>query len=137
MHLLVAGTGPELDSLQKQAEEIGVHDRINWLGVQRDIPELMEAVDVFCLTSIVEGLPVALIESQAAGLPSVVSSVVTSRAAVVDGLVRFVPVDDPAPRGSTLDSRQECASQDQVVKGALTDAGYSIEQSLVHALGNA
>ncbi len=127
MHLLVAGMGPELESLQRQAEARGVQDRVTWLGVRRDIPELMDAVDVFALPSLVEGLPVALIESQASGLPSVVSTVVTRDAAIVDGLVRFEPVDDPNIWVSALRQQSEASVPAEIVEQALVSSGYSIE----------
>jgi glycosyltransferase involved in cell wall biosynthesis len=67
-HLLLAGDG-------SLAAQLGGKPRVHLLGVRADIPELLQACDVFALASDFEGLPVAVIEAMAAGLPVVATSV--------------------------------------------------------------
>lgn len=64
-HLLLAGGGP----LSREAP------RVHYLGVRTDIPDLLAAADIFALASDYEGLPVAVIEAMAAGLPIVATAV--------------------------------------------------------------
>jgi glycosyltransferase involved in cell wall biosynthesis len=64
--LLIAGTGPQEAELSALAPE-----NVRFLGQRQDIPELMAAVDAFALSSVVEGLPMALLEAAASGLPCV------------------------------------------------------------------
>src|SRR5207245_624615 len=50
-------------------------ERVLFLGYRTDVPELLQVIDVFCLTSLREGLPIGLIEAMAAGLPVVGTNV--------------------------------------------------------------
>ena len=63
------------------------------MGFRRDIPELLQAFDIFVFPSIKEGLPVAVIEAQAAGLPVVMSDAITDECIVTD-LVESKPLSD-------------------------------------------
>jgi len=91
-HLAVAGSleGSFLPGLAKQ---LGVGDRVHFLGFRRDIPALMRAVDFFALPSRRDSCPLALLEALASGLPAVVTqNVGTSH--LVDRNAGFV-VDSP------------------------------------------
>lgn len=69
--LLLVGEGPDKTKLLQQAKGLG--DRVLFLGNRDDVGKLMSAMDVFVMTSIYEGLGVAVVEAQAAGLHSVIS----------------------------------------------------------------
>lgn len=74
-YVAVAGGG-ELDSpLRALASELGVSDRVCWLGWRDDLPRVMAAGDVLALTSDDEGTPVAVLEALASGLPVVATAV--------------------------------------------------------------
>ena len=64
------------------------------MGTRTDIPRLLQAADVFAFPSRFEGMPVTMIEAQAAGLPCVKSDTVTDECVVTD-LVTSLPIDDP------------------------------------------
>jgi glycosyltransferase involved in cell wall biosynthesis len=70
-HLLLVGDGPSRGRLQQLADELRLHDRIHFLGLQDDIIPFLAASDVFVLPSRSEGMPGVLIEAGMAGLPSV------------------------------------------------------------------
>lgn len=67
--LLLAGDGPQRHAMREQADELGVAHAVRFLGVRRDINDLMAAADAFVLSSLSEGLSVTLLEAMAAGLP--------------------------------------------------------------------
>jgi glycosyltransferase involved in cell wall biosynthesis len=72
---LIAGDGELRSQLERAALELGVHNRVRFLGWRRDLAVVYGATDVFLLTSRNEGTPVALIESMAAGCAGVSTDV--------------------------------------------------------------
>lgn len=93
--VLVAGTGPMEQEVKQQAHEMGLDGFVRFLGVRQDIPELLAAMDLFLLPSVFEGLPVTLMETQASGLPALVSDRVTKEMDHA-GLIRFLPLEEDA-----------------------------------------
>lgn len=71
--LLLAGDGELRAKREQQAADLGISDSVKFLGVRSDVPDLMQAMDVFLMPSLYEGLPLVLVEAQAAGLPCVIS----------------------------------------------------------------
>jgi len=88
--LLIAGSGPEEAELRAMAGP-----NVWFLGQRRDIPALLNAADGFVLSSVVEGLPLALLEAAACGLPCVATDVGGVRETGI-GLVVENAVDLPA-----------------------------------------
>lgn len=73
--LLIAGDGPLRNDLEKLVAELRLEEKVVFLGVRRDIPELLKSFDVFALSSTREGLPVSLLEAMASSLPVVATDV--------------------------------------------------------------
>lgn len=67
--LMFVGDGPDRAALERHAKENGCTDSVEFLGTRRDVPELLSLMDVFVFPSHFEGLPGAVIEAMAAGLP--------------------------------------------------------------------
>lgn len=91
--LLLAGEGEQLDNIYKKVARLGLEDKVFFLKTRKDIPEIMQAMDLLCMPSVFEGFPMVLIEAQAAGLPCVVSDVIT-REVDVTGNLRFVSLNE-------------------------------------------
>lgn len=72
---VICGDGPLKAQLRAKAEELGVRDRLKLLGFRKDIAELHKAADIFVFPSLQEGLPVAVMEAMASGLPIVASKI--------------------------------------------------------------
>lgn len=72
---VICGDGPLKAQLRAKAEELGVRDRVKLLGFRKDIAELHKAADIFVFPSLQEGLPVAVMEAMASGLPIVASKI--------------------------------------------------------------
>jgi len=95
--LLLVGGGALRPSIEEKAERLRMADRVVFAGVREDVPRLMRgAMDVFVFPSLYEGLPIAGIEAQAAGLPFVLSDVITEEMDVVTPLLRRVSLSQPA-----------------------------------------
>lgn len=90
--LILVGDGILRPSVEKKACELGLKDRVLFLGLRSDIPELLQAMDAFVFPSIFEGLPVTIIEAQASGLLCIVSSNITSEVSVTD-LVEYISLE--------------------------------------------
>jgi glycosyltransferase involved in cell wall biosynthesis len=82
---VVAGDGPLRGRLRSQADELGLEDRLAFLGQREDIPRLLAASDVFVLPSLYEGTSLAVLEAMAAGRPVVSSRIGGTDELVVDG----------------------------------------------------
>ena len=105
IRVLLVGDGPETDSLRSQAASLGLEDRVIMPGERRDVPELMSAMDVFVLPSLIEGLPNTVLEAMCAGLPVVATSVGGTPDVVAHGVSGFlVPSNNAAALGEALES---------------------------------
>jgi glycosyltransferase EpsF len=76
--LVLVGDGPTRKNIEHRAAELGLSGSVRFLGQRLDVPELMQVMDVFVLPSRYEGLPVVAVEAQAAGLPCVLSTNITT-----------------------------------------------------------
>ena len=75
VHYAIAGKGALADELKRLAAELGIAERVHILGYREDVAELYGAADLFVHPSYREGLPVAVIEAMAAGVPVVASKI--------------------------------------------------------------
>jgi len=82
---LLAGEGPEREPLEALAAQLGIADRVRFLGRREDVPELLAACDVFALPSLYEGSSLALLEAMAAGIPIVSSAIGGTEELIEDG----------------------------------------------------
>lgn len=73
VHLLLIGIGEEEVTLRNKAEELGIAKKVTFLVNRSDVNELYQAMDVFVMPSLYEGLPVVCVEAQANGLPCIVA----------------------------------------------------------------
>jgi len=95
--LIVAGDGPLLPSLKELAASLESSGFTHLLGVRRDVPDVLNALDVFAMSSDTEGLPLVVLEAMATGLPVVSTSVGGIPNVIDEGKTGFlVPVDDEA-----------------------------------------
>lgn len=72
---LICGQGALKEELQQLARDLKVEDKVHFLGYRTDIPQLCNCSDLFVFMSLQEGLPVALMEAMACGLPVVCSNI--------------------------------------------------------------
>ena len=92
--LIGQGTPDDPESTEQELRRFvadhGLADRILFLGYRTDIPALLSVMDLFCLTSLQEGLPVSLIEAMAAGLPVIGTDVPGIRDVIEPGRNGFL-----------------------------------------------
>lgn len=74
-------------------KELGLEDKVKFVGTRSDIPELLMAMDTLMFPSVFEGLPLVPVEGQATGLPVIISANVT-REVGINNNVRYLPIDE-------------------------------------------
>lgn len=95
MHIVICGTGPDHDTLLELASDHAVQSQVHLLGKRGDVSRILKAADGFVFASRREGLPRAVMEAMAAGLPCIVSRVRGNVDLIEDGVGGFVvEVDD-------------------------------------------
>jgi glycosyltransferase involved in cell wall biosynthesis len=124
--LVLVGEGPLRPDVERQAESLGLKDRVRFIGIREDVPKLMGALfDVLLFPSRWEGLGLVLVEAQAAGLRSVISDVVPHEADVVPGLIRRVSLESSAETWAL----EACVIGRSRARPATGNWGFSIESS--------
>ena len=95
--LMLVGDGPLRDEIVQKVERLGLREKVCFAGIRPDVPRIMRGVfDVFIFPSLFEGLPLSLVEAQAAGLPCIYSDTIDSSVNIVNELnVQHSP-DEPA-----------------------------------------
>ena len=94
MHLLIVGEGPERETLDWLADSFGVSGQLHLPGFQADIPGILKSCQAFVLPSRWEGMPNALLEALAAGLPCIATDVEGVRELLVDEAGTVVAAGD-------------------------------------------
>jgi glycosyltransferase involved in cell wall biosynthesis len=141
--LLIVGEGELRDSLEKLVESLGLQGRVFFLGVRKDIADLLSSADCFVFPSRWEGVGIVMLEALAAGLPLVVTDFAAALEIITDmsdGLV--APVDDVQSLSQKmqeiLDSKELRDSLSE--QGKSTAKRFSIEthvNSLLKIIGTA
>ncbi|MDZ7373701.1 MAG: glycosyltransferase family 4 protein [candidate division KSB1 bacterium] len=90
VHFTIAGRGPYAPRLLQLATKLGLSDRVHFLGHVHDIDAYLAALDIFVLSSLWEGLPRAVVQARAVGLPVIGFEVEGIREVVRDGQNGFV-----------------------------------------------
>ena len=80
--LVVAGDGPELAGLRERARELGIADRVHWLGHRDDVPGVLAGCGVFVLSSRNEGMANVMLEAMSVGTPVIATAISGVRTAV-------------------------------------------------------
>ncbi len=126
--LICIGEGENKALLQKAILEYQVEDNVILIDWVNNVNDYLQAFDMFCLPSIFEGLPISVIEAQAAGLPCLVSDSVTEEVEVTP-LVKRLPliIDNWVANINQVSNNQ---INDRVYcRNLLIDKGYDIESS--------
>lgn len=140
--VLIAGDGPSRLELEAFSLGLGFGDQVRFLGFIDDMESFYEALDVFVLSSFSEGMPLALIEAMAAGVPVVatrtggVEEVVSASAGGSEGVIisdrgRLVPPGDPEAMATCIQKALLFPQESRMLsdKGkAYVRENFSIEQ---------
>ncbi len=94
-YLLLVGDGPLRVEIEDEAQRYGVRSKIIFTGLRNDIAALLtDCIDVFVMPSLYEGLPLAGLEAQAAGLPCIFSKTITDELTIYPPLVKRLSIQE-------------------------------------------
>lgn len=97
-HMFFIGQGDLNQELAEQIKEKSLINEVHMLGLRSDIPQLLAGADAMLMPSLHEGFPVALVEAQSAGIPSLVSNTVSPEVDLKLGLVEFESLASPVEK---------------------------------------
>lgn len=117
-----------MDETATLAARSGISDNVIFAGLRPDVPDLLQAFDVFFMPSVFEGLPVSVIEAQAAGLPCLLSDVI-DRQTDITGNIHFMSLSAPVlDWAKTMISHSAMERKDTFE--AIQQAGYDVNSNL-------
>ena len=93
VQLKIAGVGAELDNLKSLAKELGVTDRVKFVGFKKDIYKFLNGIDIYVQSSVNEGFGLAVIEAMSQRLPVVVTPVGSLKEIIKDGKTGIISKD--------------------------------------------
>lgn len=126
-HLLLVGDGDLRLQIENKIKHLGFADKVLFTGVRKDVPDLLQAMDCFVFPSHYEGLPVTVIEAQAASLPCVISNLITSEVNI-SNRVKYLSIDSDAEAwvDTVINCHKEPRSNAMQI---IVDNGYDIYSS--------
>lgn len=130
--LVLVGDGELKERVTAKARRQGIDNRIIFTGIRNDVPAVLSGFDVFIFPSLYEGLGIAVVEAQAAGLFTICSDVLPIESKVTN-IVKYIPLKEPIKVwANTIINNKSKIRLDQT--DYIINAGYDINQT-VNLLG--
>lgn len=93
--LMLVGKKKQQSDVDAKIQELGLQDKVILTGIRSDVPELLQAMDVFVFPSLYEGLPVTMVEAQASGLPCLISDKVPIECKITEAVQQVSLTESP------------------------------------------
>lgn len=127
--LLLIGVGELFDKIKVYVKQKNLDEAVIFYGATTEVPQLLQAMDCFLLPSLYEGLPVAGVEVQAAGLPIVMSDTITREVDIAD-LATYVSLDASPEKWADIVLEQCERKIDRESKAdVVKNAGFDIKET--------
>lgn len=125
--LLLLGIGDRKEKIEAKVRQSGLQDKVIFLGSRDDVPEVLQAFDVFVFPSLYEGFSIAVTEAQAAGLPCILSDRVPRECKLTEN-VEFLSLDlSPREWAEHIIRYKGKPKENQF--DVICNAGYDIEEN--------
>ena len=128
--LLVGGTGDLENVVRQKTKELGIEEMVIFAGNRSDVPQFLFAMDAFLFPSLMEGLPLSLLEAQCAGLPCVISDAIPQEVCLTD-LVKCLSLKESPETWADAVIKQATLSRDRTIYSQqIATAGYDIKDNV-------
>ncbi|GHN40574.1 glycosyltransferase [Lactobacillus delbrueckii] len=87
------GDGEDVGKIKQKSKSCGLDNKIKFLGLRNDVPDLLQAIDILIMPSRYEGLPVVAVEAQTSGIPVIFSDHIASESKILSEST-FLPIDN-------------------------------------------
>jgi glycosyltransferase involved in cell wall biosynthesis len=129
--LLLVGEGPRRPQIENACADLGIRDRTIFAGSRTDVPEVLKsAIDVFVFPSRYEGLGLAVVEAQAAGVPCVIADHVPAEVVVLPELIHRQSLADRPAVWAAAVNRVRHLHRGAAAAGRVSTSAYNIECSV-------
>ncbi len=130
--LLLAGDGETRKECEELAKNLGIEKYVKFLGNVSDMPKFYNALDVFILPSLFEGLPVSIIEAQACGVPCVQSDTITKESDIRLNLLNDFNLEDSTTslEEQIYKLQSKRIVDNKIISELLTINGYNIQKTV-------
>ena len=126
--LMLVGDGELRGEMEKKVHTLGLDENVKFMGLRSDVAQLMNAMDLFLLPSLYEGLPVVGIEAQAASLPVITSTGVTTEMDIT-GNVEFMDLSAGAEKWADAIAQKLKSFQRKDMYSYIKENGYDITET--------
>lgn len=125
--LLLIGEGNLEAQVKKQVKDFNLNEKVKFLGLRKDIPELLSVIDIFLFPSFYEGMPNTVIEAQTSGVPCLISNTITPESKITE-LVEFEDLKNSPEKWANhiLDMKNIKIERKNIVK-VIEERGYDIK----------
>lgn len=123
--LVLIGTGVLQDSIHSLVKSCRLEEKVLFMGVRDDVYQCMQMMDIFVFPSLFEGFGNVLVEAQAAGLPCVVSDVITKEVVATD-LIQFISLHQPKSVWAERILTSGCSEVRQDTALQVIEAGFDV-----------
>ena len=127
--LFLIGEGELKELIQKKVCEMGMSEKVFFLGLRDDVNQLLQAMDVFLFPSLFEGLGIAFIEAQASGVKCVISDEIPKEAILIPENVSVISLKKSAQRWADTIHLLEL-SEKRDVSSLIQEKGYDIDSNV-------
>lgn len=130
--LLLVGEGELQVDIKRQVKELGLSEKVYFLGVRKDVNNLLQAMDIFVLPSLFEGLPVVAVEAQAMGIYCILSDIITKEVGISDRIM-YLNINESAERWAEviINNEYEIPTEEQYahIKKRFVERRYEIKSA--------
>jgi glycosyltransferase involved in cell wall biosynthesis len=128
VHVLIVGDGPERVALQTSTSSLGMSERVRFAGARRDVPDLLQALDLYVQSSDTEGIPNAVLEAMSTSVAVVATDVGGTSELIANGIHGLLVLPD---RRDLLENAIQQALTDGVLRARMAAAARQrVEQEL-------